>query len=101
MVLLQRFFGVFPLGDVPTGSNNELWAPAGVPQNRVAVSEPPVDGKANAACRRAIAAALGCARGDVQIDPTSKGRRKRVKIQGDVRILSEKLMALALELGLG
>lgn len=47
---------------------------------RVAVQEPPVEGAANAACVRAIARALGVGRGDVEIDPGAKGRRKLVRV---------------------
>jgi len=68
---------------------------------RVAVTAPPLAGKANAACRGAIAEAIECPRGDVYIDPTSKGRRKRVKIDGDPKILAPRLIALAHERRVG
>ena len=62
---------------------------------RVAVSAAPVEGQANAACRDALANALGCKRIDIEIDPASKGRRKRVKLTGDAGQLRSKLYALA------
>jgi hypothetical protein len=61
----------------------------------VRVGEPPADGRANAACRRALAAALGVARGAVALDPAARGRRKRVSVEGEPRGLAERLRALA------
>jgi uncharacterized protein (TIGR00251 family) len=49
---------------------------------RVAVTAPPVDGKANAAVIEAFADALGIARGRVQIVRGATGRRKSVRIEG-------------------
>ena len=49
---------------------------------RVAVTAPPVDGKANAAVIETIASALGIARGRVQIVRGETGRRKSVRIEG-------------------
>ncbi len=62
---------------------------------RVAVKPPPVEGKANAACVLAIAAALDLRRSEVEIDPAAKGRRKRVLVRGDPQDLSARLQALA------
>ena len=62
---------------------------------RVAVREPPVDGKANGACVRALADALSLRPGDVTLAPASKGRRKRVEIAGDAEALRERLLSLA------
>lgn len=62
---------------------------------RVAVREPPVGGAANAACARAVAAALGVRRGEVEIDPGATGRRKRVRVQGDPRALAARVRGLA------
>lgn len=62
---------------------------------RVAVSAAPARGAANAACREALAAALGVARGDVQLDPASRHRRKRVRVRGDPERLCARLRALA------
>ncbi len=61
----------------------------------VRVSEPPVDGRANAACRRALAGALGVAQAAVALDPAARGRRKRVSVEGEARALAERLRALA------
>ncbi len=68
---------------------------------RVAVAAPPVEGKANAACCRAVAKALGCRPGEVSIDPASKGRRKRVHVTGEPEALWGRLKLLARESGLG
>lgn len=62
---------------------------------RVSVSAPPVEGKANAACVEALAQALGVKRGLVHIDPASKGRRKRVRVEGAPDLLSIRLHTLA------
>lgn len=62
---------------------------------RVAVREPPVEGEANAGCVRALARALGVGRGDVDLDPGAKGRRKRVRVAGDPAALEASLRALA------
>lgn len=62
---------------------------------RVAVSEPPTEGRANEACRRALAGALGVARGAVQLDPAARSRRKRVQVAGDAAALAAALRRLA------
>lgn len=62
---------------------------------RVAVSEPPAEGLANAACARALAAALGVKRADVEIDPKARGRRKRVRVTGAPGDLGPRLRELA------
>lgn len=62
---------------------------------RVAVTAPPAEGRANAACVRALAEALGVKRSDVELDPGSKGRRKRVRVSGKSGVLSERLDELA------
>jgi uncharacterized protein (TIGR00251 family) len=62
---------------------------------RVSVKAPPVEGKANEACARAIARALELPRDRVQIDPGARGRRKRVHISGDPEPLAQRLLALA------
>ncbi len=62
---------------------------------RVAVKAPPVEGKANAACVRALAASLGLQPSEVDIKPSSKSRRKRVLIHGDPERLGHLLQALA------
>jgi len=62
---------------------------------RVSVKAPPVEGKANEACARAIAGALGLPRARVGIDPGARGRRKRVRVDGDPAALAPQLAALA------
>jgi uncharacterized protein (TIGR00251 family) len=62
---------------------------------RVAVSEPPIDGAANEGCAKALARALGVRRSAIALDPASTGRRKRVRIDGDSELLSERLLGLA------
>jgi uncharacterized protein (TIGR00251 family) len=62
---------------------------------RVAVPAAPVKGKANEACVRALAKALGKPPAEIELDPGSKGRRKRVVIHGDPDTLSDLLRALA------
>jgi uncharacterized protein (TIGR00251 family) len=49
---------------------------------RVAVTAPPVDGKANAAVVEALAAALGVPRGAIEIVRGESGRRKTVRVRG-------------------
>jgi uncharacterized protein (TIGR00251 family) len=49
---------------------------------RVAVSAPPVDGKANEAVVAVLAEALGVPRGAVEIVRGESGRRKTVRIRG-------------------
>ena len=62
---------------------------------RVSVKAPPVDGKANAACVQILAEAFGVRRGDVEIHPGSRGRRKRVRVRGETRALEDRLGKLA------
>lgn len=62
---------------------------------RVAVAAPPVDGGANAACVEALARALAVKRSAVSIDLGSRGRRKRVRVEGDFEALSVRLEELA------
>jgi len=62
---------------------------------RVAVVEPPVEGEANAACVRALARALGVRRAAVRLAPNSKGRRKRVLVEGEAPALARRIRELA------
>ena len=62
---------------------------------RVAVAAPPAAGVANAACVRALAEALGVKRRDVELDPGSKARRKRVRVAGQSAALAARLGELA------
>jgi len=62
---------------------------------RVAVAAPAAAGLANAACVHTLARALGVRRGEVALDPGSRGRRKRVQVTGDPDELAQRLTALA------
>jgi uncharacterized protein (TIGR00251 family) len=62
---------------------------------RVAVAAPPVAGLANAACVQALAEALGVKGSDVELDPGSKARRKRVRVTGQKAVLAARLGELA------
>lgn len=62
---------------------------------RVAVTAPPIGGRANAACVRALADALGVRPSEVEVAPGSKSRRKRVRIRGPADELARRLAALA------
>ncbi len=62
---------------------------------RVAVQAPPLEGRANAACVEALAAAFAVKRGAVSLDPAARGRRKRVAISGDPAALAARLATLA------
>ncbi len=62
---------------------------------RVAVQAPPVDGRANAGCVEALAAAFGVKRSAVALDPAARGRRKRVSITGEPVALGARLASLA------
>jgi hypothetical protein len=62
---------------------------------RVAVSAPPIEGRANAACVEALASAFGVRRAAVELDPAARGRRKRVSIAGEPAALAARLAALA------
>jgi hypothetical protein len=62
---------------------------------RVQVDAPPVEGRANAACRRALARALGVTAAAVELDAGAKGRRKRVRVSGDTQAVETRLRDLA------
>lgn len=62
---------------------------------RVAVHEPPVEGRANAACIAALARAFEVSRSLVSVDAASKGRRKRVEVGGNAAELEARLHRLA------
>ncbi len=68
---------------------------------RVSVQAPPVGGKANRACVEALAEAVGVPARQVELDPTSRGRRKRVRIAGNPAQLSNRLASLASGPGVG
>ncbi len=48
---------------------------------KVAVTAPPVDGKANTACRRLLAGALEVPTSAVEIIAGGQGRRKRIRLR--------------------
>jgi uncharacterized protein (TIGR00251 family) len=60
---------------------------------RVAVTSPPVDGKANAAVIEALAEAFAVRRADVRILRGESGRRKTVSIAGGTRAALKCLLA--------
>ena len=62
---------------------------------RVQVAAPPADGLANAACVEALAEALDVRRSAVSLDPGSRHRRKRVRVDGDPAGLAARLVQLA------
>jgi hypothetical protein len=62
---------------------------------RVQVGPPPADGLANAACVEALAKALGVRRSAIALDPGSRSRRKRVRVDGDPDRLAARLAELA------
>jgi hypothetical protein len=61
---------------------------------RVAVTSPPVDGKANAAVVEALAEAFSVRRADVAIVRGETGRRKTVRIAGATLAALGRLLAL-------
>jgi uncharacterized protein (TIGR00251 family) len=86
---------------VSPGARRDEIGPAHGDALRVRTSAPPVEGRANAACREALARAFGVAVADVRIDPASRGRRKRLFVAGDPVALSARLHLLATRSGLG
>jgi uncharacterized protein (TIGR00251 family) len=64
---------------------------------RVRVGAAPVGGAANAACVEALARALGVRSRTVELDPGSRGRRKRVRVVGEAMALARRLQDLAAE----
>lgn len=61
----------------------------------VAVREPPLEGRANAACVEALARAFAVRRADVALDPAARGRRKRVRVAGEPARLGRRFSELA------
>jgi len=64
------------------------------PRLRIAVNDPPEDGKANRAVCIILADALNVPRGTVAVAAGAAAREKRLMIKGDPIILGEKLAAL-------
>lgn len=59
---------------------------------KISVTAPPVEGKANAACRRLLADALRIPVGRVEVITGANARRKRIRIRdADVTTLQERL----------
>jgi len=67
----------------------------------VAVAAPAVEGRANAACTRALASALDLPSSAIVLDPAARGRRKRVQLAGPPGTLAGRLRALAANGGVG
>ena len=82
---------------VQPGARTESVGPEHGEALRVAVGAPAVEGRANAACVAALASALGLPRTAIQLAPSSRGRRKRVRVMGDPAQLRAQLHALATE----
>ena len=62
---------------------------------RVQVDAPPVEGRANAACRKALARALDVPASAVELEAAARGRRKRGHVMGDARAVEMRLRDLA------
>jgi uncharacterized protein (TIGR00251 family) len=86
---------------VSPGARKDAVGPAHGDALRVRTSAPPLDGRANAACRRALAEAFDLAESKVRLDAGSRGRRKRVFVVGEPGALAERLHMLATRSGLG
>jgi uncharacterized protein (TIGR00251 family) len=63
---------------------------------RVAVTAPPVDGKANAAVVQVLAEALGVPRTAIDIVRGETGRRKTLRIRGVTRAALDRAIAQSL-----
>jgi uncharacterized protein YggU (UPF0235/DUF167 family) len=61
---------------------------------RVSVAAPPIGGRANAACRRALAEALGVPEVAVEV-AAARSRRKRVRVEAEPGALEARLRKLA------
>ncbi|HVY17544.1 MAG TPA: DUF167 domain-containing protein [Rhodopila sp.] len=61
------------------------------PRLRIAVSEPPEDGKANQAVCAVVAALLGVAPGSVQVSAGASSRLKRLFVSGDPETIAARL----------
>jgi uncharacterized protein (TIGR00251 family) len=79
----------------PNASRNKVGGSVGSPQRLlVAVQAPAVDGKANAAVIKELANAFGLKARDFTIVYGELGRDKRLLVDGDERVLQEKLTEL-------
>lgn len=79
----------------PNASRNKVGGSVGSPQRLiVSVQAPAVDGKANAAVIKELANALGLRARDFTIVYGELGRDKRLLVDGDEKVLQEKVNAL-------
>ncbi len=79
----------------PNASRNKVGGSVGSPQRLlVSVQAPAVDGKANAAVIKELANAFGLKARDFTIVYGELGRDKRLLVDGDERVLQEKLNEL-------
>ena len=79
----------------PNASRNIVGGSVGSPQRLiVAVQAPAVDGKANAAVIKELANAFGLKARDFTIVYGELGRDKRLLVDGDEKVLQEKLNEL-------
>lgn len=79
----------------PNASRNKVGGSVGSPQRLiVAVQAPAVDGKANAAVIKELASAFGLKARDFTIVYGELGRDKRLLVDGDEKVLQEKLNEL-------
>lgn len=74
-------FIIFPVLVVPRASRPKLGPVVG-DRIKIAVTAPPVEGKANAAVVDLLAKKLGISKRDVQILSGSRGKRKLVRVGG-------------------
>jgi uncharacterized protein (TIGR00251 family) len=79
----------------PNASRNKVGGSVGSPQRLiVAVQAPAVDGKANAAVIKELANAFGLRARDFTIVYGELGRDKRLLVDGDEKVLQDKLNEL-------
>ena len=72
-------------GTVPDVSGSRL---------KIAVSEPPEDGRANRAACASLAAALGVPATSIDVIQGAATRQKTLRVAGDPAVLAQKLAAL-------
>ena len=80
---------------VTPGARHETIGGAHGDALRVRVTAAPSGGAANRACAALLARAFETHRAWIQLDPASRGRRKRVRIQGDAASPARRLAHLA------
>jgi uncharacterized protein YggU (UPF0235/DUF167 family) len=77
------------------GIEGTVRGPDGQTALKVAVSAPPVDGKANEALVSLIAASLGVAKSSVTVAAGASGRSKLLFVAGDAASLRDRLDRIA------